>query len=185
MSLWIPFGSFNGEEVTAINMQRHRKLAACVGNRMYDVIPKDENVTSRQLSPANLLETNRTSAEEGVVLLASVESDNCPHTMVVGVEGHSWSPRDMKHRQIWGVVQGGDTPTFDGSERMLESASIGDQPPKDVPHSQGRCVLLQRFLAPCDDVFCEEFHDTRIRLLPTRQVLRGTHADGASALDLG
>ena len=102
---------------------------------MDDVIPKDEDVTSREPSPANLFETGRTSAEERVVLLAAVESDNCPHTMLVGVEGHSWSPRNVKHRQVGGIVQGGDTATFDGSERMLEFRMIGDQFPKDVPHS--------------------------------------------------
>jgi uncharacterized Ntn-hydrolase superfamily protein len=55
--------------------------------------------------------------------------------MLVGVEGHSWSPRNVKHRQVGGIVQGGDTATFDGSERMLEFRMIGDQFPKDVPHS--------------------------------------------------
>ena len=133
---------------------------------MDDVIPKDKDVTSRELSPSNLLETGRTSAEERVVLLAAVESYNCPHTVLVGVEGHSWSPRNMKHRQVWGIVQGGDPATFDGSERTLESAAIGDQLPKDVPHRHGRCVLVQRFSASCDDVLYEEFHNLRIRPLP-------------------
>jgi hypothetical protein len=35
---------------------------------------------------------------------------------------------------------------------MLESSRIGDKLPKDVPHGQGRCVLSQRLLAPCDNV---------------------------------
>jgi|HubBroStandDraft_5_1064220.scaffolds.fasta_scaffold354891_1 hypothetical protein len=96
---------------------------------MDDVLSKNEDVTSRELSPANLLETGRASAEERVVLLAAVKSDHCPHAMLVGVQGHSWSPRDMKHRQVWGIVQGGDTATLDGPERMLESAMIGDQFP--------------------------------------------------------
>jgi hypothetical protein len=102
---------------------------------MDHIIPEDEDFASREFSPTNLLETGWTAEEERIVLLTAVESDYCPHAMLVGVEGHSGSPRNMKHRQVWGTMQGGDTATFDGSEHMFESRTIGHQLPEDVAHS--------------------------------------------------
>jgi hypothetical protein len=93
---------------------------------MDDVITKDEDITSRELSATNRLEAVWSSAEERVVLLAAVQSDNCPHTMVVGVEGHTWGPGNMQHRQVWRIVQSRDPAALDGSERILELGTISD-----------------------------------------------------------
>jgi hypothetical protein len=130
---------------------------------MDGVVTKDQDAAGRELSAAQRLETVWSSAEERVVLLAAVNPDNCPHAMVVRVQGHSWGPRNMQHRSIWGILQSGDTATFDGSESALESGTIGDQLPQDIAHGQDRCVLSQRFLAPCDDILYRQSHELRLR----------------------
>jgi len=108
---------------------------------MDDVVSKDQDVTSRELSAARWFESIGNSTEERVVLLPAVHSDDRPHAMLVGIEGHSWGPRNMEHREVRGIVQGRDTTLLDRPERAFELDAIYDEFVKDVAHGQDRRVL--------------------------------------------
>jgi hypothetical protein len=94
---------------------------------MDGVVAEYEDLTSWELSAADFLETVRCSAEERIVLLAAIQPDHRPHAVLMGIERHPWSPRDMEHREVRSVVQRGNATPLDGSERKLESSPIGDK----------------------------------------------------------
>lgn len=185
VGLRVPLGALTREEVTPIDMEGHRKLAAGIGNCMDGVLTEDEDLTSRELSATSRLEAARSSAEEGVVLLSPVHPDSCPHAMLVGIEGHSWGPGDMEHRQVRGVVQSRDTAALDWSEQVFESGSIGNEFRQDVPHGQDRRVLGQRHSASSDDVLDRESHELRLRPSSTRQRSGAAHGSWAGDASIG
>ena len=141
VSLGVPFGALDGVEIASVDVQSHGEVAPGVGDGMDHVVAEDQDVAGRQLSAADRLEASWNATVEGVVLLAAVHSDDCPHPVLVGIEGHAGRPCHVEDREVDGVVERGDAAGLDRSERPLEASFVSDELVEDVAHGHRRRVL--------------------------------------------
>jgi redox-sensitive bicupin YhaK (pirin superfamily) len=183
--LGVPFGTLHGEEVASVHMEGHRKVATGVGDRMDCVVAENQDFTSSELPTAGCFEATRDAAEVGVVLLAAVHPNGCPHPMLVRVEGHSRCPRHVQHGQIVGAVQGLDAAGIYGSEGLHESGGIRDELVKNIADGQHRRVFGQCSLTSSDDLFDRKQHLSRLRRLCRAVPITRNGCTGSSSKTLG
>src|ERR1700720_4004589 len=99
-SLRIPLAPGHPEEVPTIYMQCTRERTERVCDGMDGVLAEKNRVGRFQVFSAGGFQPLRRATVENVVLSAAVQSDGCPHAVVVGVKVHAWRPDDVQDRQL-------------------------------------------------------------------------------------
>src|SRR5712692_7695001 len=97
--LRIPFFARHSEEIATVNVNGTSETPDRVGHGMNDVAAKRKGLAFAQRLSARCLDSAirlaRQPAPKDIVLPACVDTDNCPHLMVVGHDGHPWPPDDV------------------------------------------------------------------------------------------
>jgi hypothetical protein len=85
--LRVPLATRLGEEVSTIDVNRSGKHAPGVGYRMDSLLAQNNSVLCLKFleSSPDQSRASGVASEESIVLLSSVQSDDCPQVMVVGI----------------------------------------------------------------------------------------------------
>jgi hypothetical protein len=116
---WIPPAAFQREEIRSVNVKRDQRFRAGIVGSMYCFRSQRHDIALGEASAADPFDFSAVShpAEESVVLLALVNSDNSPGTMLVGRGRAVWPHYHVQDEQRVCAIQhlkpGGITPGAD------------------------------------------------------------------------
>src|SRR2546427_6685184 len=107
--LRIPFLARHSEEVATVNVNGTREPPDWIGHGMDDVVTEREGFAFAQRLGASCLDSTirvgRQATPQNVVFSPCVDTDHCPHLVIVGHDGHPWSPDDVEDRESGRAVE--------------------------------------------------------------------------------
>ena len=94
--LGLPLAARNRKEVPAIHMNGRGDLLERIRDRMDDKLTQRGNVFSIESLGSNFAQSAVTPAIKGIFFPASVNSDNRPHPMVMGIQIYARSHKTLR-----------------------------------------------------------------------------------------
>src|SRR3989442_7698726 len=90
--LGIPFAARRGKKISAINVDRRGNLIERIRNSMNNRCAQRSGILRVQLLGPVLLQAVLGAAVKRILLTTSIDADDGPHAMIVGVELHPRCP---------------------------------------------------------------------------------------------
>src|SRR5262249_48929737 len=97
--------SWRREEVPTVDVDRSRQLADGIDHRMDDIRSEQSDVADAERASARGLDAAGGAPPEHVVLAPREDADYGPHAVVVRLEAHPRSPREVEDGQLRRVVE--------------------------------------------------------------------------------
>ena len=111
-SFRIPFTAWCRKEVTAVDVNCAGDPFQWIGNRMDYRFTEGNDFFGIECLCAKLDESIFAATIEGIVFASSVDTYDCPHQMVVGIQTHERPPQNVEDRQVVRTVKGLDSGQF-------------------------------------------------------------------------